>query len=259
MRQSSAKRIIGLVGISLFGVGQLSAQEEPSPPPSSVSEGQQEGVAFESEAEPRSFEQSSGEGESTPEQAALQESEVEPAEPEPAQFESDLGEPPPVHGLSSAPATAEPTFVPPRIPATPFDQHRVRLSASLGWAGSASDNWIVVGLGAGYFVFKGLEVHADTQLWFVAQPVIFTVTPGVRYVFHQLSDIKPYVGAFYRRYFVDQVNSDTNSVGGRLGLYFAAGSNAYLGGGVVLEKFLDDNFFASTTQVYPEFSFAFSF
>lgn len=141
---------------------------------------------------------------------------------------------------------------------TPFDQHRLRLSLGVGWAGGATTDWLVLGAGLGYFVLPGLELHLDGNIWVIGSPFIATLTPGVRYVFHMVPDIKPYVGAFYRRYFVDRTGFDSDAIGGRVGLYFLLSPTAYLGGGLVYEHFLDRNLFESD-QVGPEITFGISF
>lgn len=142
---------------------------------------------------------------------------------------------------------------------TPFDRNSIRVGATAGWAGSATTDWFVLGVGLGYFVLDGLEVHADSSFWLGGNPFIATVTPGVRYVFHWVPQVKPYVGAFYRHYFVDRVGYDSDSLGGRVGLYFTIAPQVYFGGGIVYERMLDDHLFRQRDQVYPELSLAFTF
>jgi hypothetical protein len=142
---------------------------------------------------------------------------------------------------------------------TPFDRGRVRVAGSLGWAQGSTTDWLVLGAGAGYYLLDGLEVHGDATFWLVGSPFVMTLTPGVRYVFHMLPQIKPYVGAFYRHYFVDAAGYDSDSVGGRAGIYFVVNRNVYVGGGLVVEQFFNNHFFSSDTQVYPELTVGFAF
>ncbi|HSC89463.1 MAG TPA: hypothetical protein VLC09_19410 [Polyangiaceae bacterium] len=143
-------------------------------------------------------------------------------------------------------------------PPSPFDRGSIRLSVMLGWAQGSTTDWLMLGGGAGYYVLDGLEVHADANFWLIGDPFIATVTPGVRYVFHQLRDVKPYVGAFYRHYFVDAPSADSDSIGGRVGVYFVVNPHVYFGGGLVVEQLVNNNLFYDDTQVYPEITIGFS-
>ncbi len=146
--------------------------------------------------------------------------------------------------------------------AGPFARNRIRVGGNVGWAssfgGGESVSWFVAGAGAGYFLLPGLELHTDVTAW-IGEPFIFTLTPGIRYVFHQVSSVKPYVGVLYRHYFLSAGLPDTDSVGGRAGVYFPITRNTYLGGGVMVEQFLSDDVFRETTQIYPELTVSVSF
>ncbi|GEM_PF-865226 len=146
-------------------------------------------------------------------------------------------------------------------PPSPFSQGRIRVGLGIGMATSSSNDWLLLGLGAGYYVFDGLEPHLDTTFYLFGDPFIATVTPGLRYVLHMVPRIKPYVGAFYRHYFVATELPDTNSIGARLGLYFMTGGMSYFGGGAVYEHYTDENYFAKGDQDvwYPEITFSLSF
>ncbi len=144
-------------------------------------------------------------------------------------------------------------------PSTPFDRNSVRVGLVVGWAQADTTDWLVLGGGLGYYLLDGLEVHADANFWVGGSPFIATVTPGVRYVFHMLPDVKPYVGTFYRHYFVDRPGFDSDSLGGRAGIYFMVNSHAYIGGGLVVEQLINNNLFKNATQVYPEVTFALAF
>jgi hypothetical protein len=76
----------------------------------------------------------------------------------------------------------------------------------------------------------------------------------------QSQTLKPYVGAFYRRAYVDGL-PDINSTGARAGVYFSAGRNAYLGIGAVYESYIDCNesVYSSCDDIYPEVSFTIAF
>jgi len=130
------------------------------------------------------------------------------------------------------------------------------VSTTIG--GSSSRTWFILGIGAGYFFVDGLEGHADSTFW-IGDPFLATLTPGVRYVFHMVPVVKPYVGTFYRHYFVTGPLSDSDSLGARAGVNFMIGRNSYVAGGVIYEHFLDDALFENPDQVYPEITVAIAF
>jgi len=130
-----------------------------------------------------------------------------------------------------------------------------------GGSGYAFDQtYFVLGLGVNYYLINGLNVGLAVESWTGADPHITKVTPSVQYVFYQVPTVKPYIGGFYRRAYISG-QSDIDSVGGRAGLYVQAGRNAYIGGGVVYESYLDCNktIYRSCTNTYPELSFTIAF
>lgn len=206
---------------------------------------------------------------------------AEPAPPPEAAPPASDG-PPPVEDVTSQPAeptypeasgeveaaptysTPQPPTEPPKIP-SPFDQGRVRLGVVLGWAQASSGfstiNWVLLGLSGGYYVLDGLEPNLGTSFW-IGDPFIATVSPGLNYVFHMVPTVKPYVGGFYRHYFVTDNSfawDDTDSIGARGGVYFMIAPMSYFGGGVAYEHFLDENLFSNVDQVYPEITISIAF
>jgi hypothetical protein len=138
--------------------------------------------------------------------------------------------------------------------AGPFSAHSVRLSLLLGTGSTASDTYLIVGGGVGYYLVDGLELAVDYEAWIGGEPVMHRVSPGLRYVLHFVPTIKPYVGVFYRHTFVNNYD-DLNYVGARAGLYYApARSRIYFGGGAVYERLLDcsANALVDCDTVYPE-------
>lgn len=185
--------------------------------------------------------------------------------PAPATAATDEGEPPPpTYGdedSSSVSETGEiqiPELPRPKRP-SPFDQGTFSVGVGLGMASSSTEDWMILGLGVGYFVVDGLQVQLDSTYWVIGYPFLATVTPGVRYVLHFVPKVKPYIGGYYRHYFVGNDNEDTNSIGARLGVNFMTGRMSYFGAGMVYEHFLDTKFFRDQDQFYPEITFAFSF
>lgn len=157
---------------------------------------------------------------------------------------------------------AEPLPPPPKRSAGPYARGTINIGGTLGFistiGGVSSRSWVILGLGAGYNVLDGLEARGDATFW-IGDPFIATLTPGIRYVFHMVPVVQPYVGTFYRHYFVTGDLSDTDSVGARAGVNFQFTRGGYLGAGAVYEHFLDSNLFAEPDQVYPELTIAIAF
>lgn len=152
--------------------------------------------------------------------------------------------------------------LPPAASAAGFGSAFSKGSTSLGIvAGSGrafNDDYIILGVGAGYYVVKGLELGIDVQHWFSGDPSITKVSPQIRYVFTQPRSIKPYVGAFYRRTYIDNLD-DQNSFGYRAGAYFTANNGVYIGGGIVYEEYSDCSRFIDCSTTYPEILISVSF
>ncbi|MBL0057776.1 MAG: hypothetical protein IPP35_01300 [Elusimicrobia bacterium] len=144
--------------------------------------------------------------------------------------------------------------------ATLFEAHRWRGSLSVGSGQGSGDTYMVAGLGLGYFLARGLELGLDGEAWVGADPQIYKVTPGIRYIYSGIERFWPYVGAFYRRTIYSGL-TDLNSYGGRYGAYMSLGGNAYAGFGGVSEKLVDcdEKVYDSCTSNYPEITFSLSF
>lgn len=142
--------------------------------------------------------------------------------------------------------------------AAAFSKGATTLGVVVGSGSAFNDDYTIFGVGAGYYVLNGLELGIDIQHWFSGDPSITKISPQVKYVFTQPTDVKPYIGVFYRTTFIEDLD-DQNSYGGRAGLYFSAGRGVYIGGGVVYEKYLDCADFIDCSNTYPEILVSFSF
>ena len=141
-----------------------------------------------------------------------------------------------------------------------FSQGRTHFSV-VGGSGSAfNDSYFVLGVGVSYYLVDGLNVGLSAESWTGGDPGITKLTPSVQYVFYQVPNVSPYVGAFYRRTYIDNL-PDLDSVGGRAGVYVAAGRNAFVGFGAVYESYLDcdTTLYKDCSDTYPEISFTFAF
>jgi len=146
---------------------------------------------------------------------------------------------------------------------TAFSKNSTSVGVVLGSGSYGSENYIILGVGVGYYVVNGLEIGIDLQHWFSGDPSITKVSPQIRYVFTQPKVVKPYVGAFYRRtYFGDFKGidiPDQDSFGYRAGAYFTTNDRVYIGGGIVYEEYTDCGRLLECSSTYPEILFTVSF
>lgn len=141
-----------------------------------------------------------------------------------------------------------------------FSQGRSRLSVTAGSGYVFDETYFVLGLGASYSVLDGLSVGLDVEKWSGNDPGIVKVSPSVLYVFYQVPSVSPYLGAFYRGTYIENIE-DLDSLGGRAGVYIAAGRNTYFGAGMVYETYMDcdDSTYRSCSDAYPEVSVTVAF
>ena len=142
----------------------------------------------------------------------------------------------------------------------PFSAGTARLSLFAGGATAFDRNYSIFGFGFGYYVMDGVEVGLEADTWSGNTPRIQEVSPQVRLVLNTRAAIKPYVGAYVRRTFIDgYANQDT--VGWRAGGYFLTGQSAYFGVGLAQDTHLacDRTTYAACTETYPELLFAIVF
>jgi hypothetical protein len=142
----------------------------------------------------------------------------------------------------------------------PFSGGSMRASVLVGNGYAFDESYLVIGVGFGYYVAKGLELGLDIESWTSGTPGITKISPALRYVVPTNSTVRPYLGAFYRWTMIDNYD-DLNSIGGRAGVYFVSGRGSYFGAGVVYENYLscDEAVYRSCTDTYPEIIFAIAF
>jgi len=141
-----------------------------------------------------------------------------------------------------------------------FGQGRTHVVATAGTGYAFNENYLVLGLGLSYYVIDGLNLGVGFESWTGADPGMRKLTSSAQYVFYRMERIKPYVGVFYRRTYVDGL-PDIDSAGGRAGAYVRAGRNAYIGAAVVYESYVDCNntVYRSCSSTYPEVTFTLAF
>jgi len=121
----------------------------------------------------------------------------------------------------------------------PFDQGRFRLSAFLGAASGFENTYFMLGVGVGYFVLPGLELGAQVDQWFGSAPNVTRVAPELKYVINIIDSVKPYIGGFYRHWFLTSGFDDLNTAGGRAGLIIVTSPHAYFSAGAAYERVIN--------------------
>ena len=141
-----------------------------------------------------------------------------------------------------------------------FSKGRMHFAVTAGSGSAFDESYLVLGIGASYYLLDGLGVGLHYESWSGSDPDITKITGSAQYVFHQVQTVKPYLGAFYRRTDVDNL-PDLDSVGGRAGVYLRAGGNAHIGLGVVYESYLDcsETIYRSCDSTYGEVTFTIAF
>ena len=144
-----------------------------------------------------------------------------------------------------------------------FSKNSTSVGVFVGSGSAFDDDYIILGVGVGYYVTEGLELGIDLQRWFSGEPTITKVSPQIRYVFTRAQPFKPYLGAFYRRTSFDDFNGmeidDQDSFGYRAGAYFSTRNGVYIGAGVVYEKYQDCSRVTDCSTTSPEVLFTVSF
>jgi len=141
-----------------------------------------------------------------------------------------------------------------------FSKGRTSLVFTAGTGYAFNESYLVLGLGVSYYLIDGLNVGLSVESWTGSDPKLYKVTPSVQYVFYQIPKLNPYIGAFYRRTYVESL-PDIDSAGARAGVYFPVGRNAYFGAGAVYESYIDckKTVYTSCSDTYPELSVVISF
>ncbi|VAX11704.1 hypothetical protein MNBD_GAMMA25-2131 [hydrothermal vent metagenome] len=141
-----------------------------------------------------------------------------------------------------------------------FDKGAIRGTILLGSGRAFGDNYTILGVGAGYYIIDGLELGIDAETWMGGTPSINQISPSLRYVFRNSSSLSPYVGAFYRKTYIENLN-DLTATGYRLGAYINTGSNIYIGAGAVFINYSDctTTIYTSCSDTYPEFTLGVAF
>jgi hypothetical protein len=140
-------------------------------------------------------------------------------------------------------------------PPTPYDQGRISVGLSLGTQRSFDHTYFSVGGRFGYYVLPGLELAVAGLKLFGGDPSIAMASPEARYVLYPVDwPARPFVGAFYRHWFIGTPYDDYDTLGGTLGVLWAQGSGLVLGIGVTVERVVsscDSSNGDDCTLIYP--------
>lgn len=147
----------------------------------------------------------------------------------------------------------------PAVTAGPFDQGKTHFSLVIGAGTAFNQSYTIVGGGLDYFVLHGLQLGVDAQAWYGGDNSIYKVSPQLRYVLDTGSSLKPYVGAFYRKTFIENFDN-LESTGGRVGAYINTGASTQMSAGYVFENYLncDNSVFNNCSDSYPELTISFA-
>jgi hypothetical protein len=141
--------------------------------------------------------------------------------------------------------------------AEPYRQGSFRVSGGMGYVSSTAYNYVTLGGGGGYYVVDGLELGLDVNTWLGADPTVTTLTPSTTFTFFMVPQAKPYVGFFYRHWFVGDSFDDVDSWGARAGLRIPAGPAVFSIGVVYEQQFACAG--SACVDVAPEFGLGFYF
>ena len=104
-----------------------------------------------------------------------------------------------------------------------FSKGQRRITVTGGWGQSFGTDYLLLGIGIGYYLANGLDIGLDFEGWLLGDPTVYKLSPRVDYVMWRSPKLKPYAGAFYRRNWISGGFDDLNSLGGRAGAF--CGSN----------------------------------
>lgn len=148
---------------------------------------------------------------------------------------------------------------PVEVDAGPFDEGALTANIAIGSGRFFNENYLIIGGGLGYYLVDGVELGIDLNVWTGGDRSVREVTPKVTYVYDNPSHVKPYLGAFYNRTYIDGFE-DRNAIGYRAGMYMPQGNRLLIGVGIVYTELQDcqESVFVSCSETYTELSVLFS-
>ncbi len=86
-----------------------------------------------------------------------------------------------------------------------FDKGSITATAAIGSTQFFREDYLVLGIGAGYFIADGLQIGMDLDYWSGGDPTIYEITPKINYIYDAAPGVKPYLGAFFNRTFIHKM------------------------------------------------------
>lgn len=147
----------------------------------------------------------------------------------------------------------------PLVLAGPFDKGNTLATVTLGSGQFFREDYLIIGVGIGYYVADGIELGVDVNYWTGGDPSIYELTPKLTYVYDNSTQFKPYLGVFYNRTYIEGFD-DTNAMGYRAGAFMPVGRKTYIGFGVVYTELQDctETLLVSCSDTYTELTFMIS-
>ena len=145
------------------------------------------------------------------------------------------------------------------VSADTFDEGNVIATVALGNGRFFNENYLIIGGGVGYFVADGIEVGLDADIWTGGNRSVYELTPKITYVHDFSPKLKPYIGAFYNRTYIEDFD-DSDAMGYRVGVYIPTDKKIYFGFGVVSTELQDctNSIFTNCSDTYTEISVIFA-
>lgn len=138
----------------------------------------------------------------------------------------------------------------------PYPQGKVRIGLGGGLFSSSDTFDFGFSATVGYFVFDNIELGVDGAFQMGDSPFAAQLGPTVRAFFPINAAAHPYVGAFYRHWFLTEGLDDVDSVGARAGIVVRTGV-ALFGIGLVYETIVSDCDGDGCSDLYPELGVSF--
>lgn len=137
--------------------------------------------------------------------------------------------------------------------ADPFQEGNTRTWVSIGRGEAFRDDYLLLGMGFGYFPVDQFEIGVEAEYWLGGSPYIQKIGLQTQYIIPVKYRLKPCAGIFYR-YAVVSAIADMKSYGFRGGVYANLGETVVLGCGIAHEIYLSGDAveFSSYGGTYPE-------
>jgi hypothetical protein len=120
----------------------------------------------------------------------------------------------------------------------PFAKGRMGVSVYLGGGTAGSESYYTFGAGLSYYLVNGLWLGVSGETRQGIDPVTYKASPEIGYVFPIGGPVRPYVGAFYRRIWVENYQ-DFDTYGARAGVNVRMAQGVYFRIGAVYESLRD--------------------